>query len=338
LQPPFLIAVTEPSQVGEARRATASLTTSLGFDETGRSRAAIVATEAASNLAKHGRDGVLLLLPLQRGKAVGVDILALDKGPGIADVSRCWRDGFSTAGTPGTGLGAVARLSAFADMYSCLSTGTALLARLWSGAPPPVGRKQLHHAAICLPKQGETVCGDAWAMKEEGGVTLCLVADGLGHGPSAADAARVAVRVFLECSPLTPVEALQRIHLALRGTRGAAVAVAAVDIERAVVHYASIGNITATVVTGGATRSLMSHNGTVGHEARKFQELSYPFSPSGMLVMHSDGLATRWTLDAYPGLSPRDPALIAGVLFRDFQRGRDDVTVLVARAPMDDQK
>ncbi len=64
---------------------------------------------------------------------------------------------------------------------------------------------------------------------------------------------------------------------------------------------------------------------------RKFQEFAYPFPKGATLVMHSDGLISRWTLDAYPGLAAHDPALVAGVLYRDFQRGRDDVTVLVAR-------
>jgi hypothetical protein len=47
--------------------------------------------------------------------------------------------------------------------------------------------------------------------------------------------------------------------------------------------------------------------------------------------MHSDGLMTRWKLDYLPGLAMKDPSLIAAVLFRDFARDLDDVTVVVAR-------
>jgi hypothetical protein len=47
--------------------------------------------------------------------------------------------------------------------------------------------------------------------------------------------------------------------------------------------------------------------------------------------MHSDGLTSRWKLADYLGLSHRVPALIAAILYRDFKRGRDDTTVLVAR-------
>jgi hypothetical protein len=76
---------------------------------------------------------------------------------------------------------------------------------------------------------------------------------------------------------------------------------------------------------------MVSYNGTVGHEVRKIQEFTYQWPQQGLLVMHSDGLKTQWRLDRYPGLMHKHPSLIAGVLYRDFNRGRDDVTVLVAR-------
>jgi anti-sigma regulatory factor (Ser/Thr protein kinase) len=325
--------VTEASQVGEARRAAAALTARLGFGETEAGKVAIVVTEAAGNLVKHARGGEILLRSLERDGVAGLEILALDRGPGMTDVGRCFRDGFSTAGTPGTGLGAIRRLSSFADIHSTLPTGTALLARLWSGpAPgPPAG---LRVGAVTVPVAGEEVCGDAWAVEQDAGRTVLLVVDGLGHGPCAADAARDAVRVFRENASLAPAEILRAIHLALRSTRGAAVAVAAVDLTEETVHYAGVGNIAGTILSGGAMRSLVSHNGTVGHEARKFQEFAYPFPADATLVMHSDGLASRWGLEPYPGLALRDPALIAGVLYRDFRRGRDDVTVLAASRPI----
>ena len=69
----------------------------------------------------------------------------------------------------------------------------------------------------------------------------------------------------------------------------------------------------------------------MGHECRKIQTFSYPWSKGSVLVLYSDGLQTRWTLDRYPALRGRDPALLAAVLYRDFARGRDDVTVVVGR-------
>lgn len=324
------LSVVDSSQVGEARRAATALAADLGFDAVASGRAALVVTESATNLHKHGQEGQLVLQPCCRGEVVGIDVLALDKGPGIADLSRCLRDGFSTTGTPGTGLGAIQRQSALMDIYSRVPAGTALLARLWPGQAPPNGRFEV--GSVCIPHAGETVCGDAWALAEKGRGALVVLADGLGHGLLATEASRAAVRILHENPRLAPATLLESMHHGLRGTRGAAVAVAEVDAENEILRYAGVGNIAGVVLSGGVSRSLVSHNGTVGHEARKFQEFTCPFPRGAVLVMHSDGLSARWNLESYPGLLSRDPSLIAGVLYRDANRGRDDATVLALRA------
>ncbi len=160
-----LLAVTDASQVGEARRLAARLAGRLGFPETEAGKAALVVTEAANNLLLHGHGGELLFRCLEDGRA-GLDVLALDRGPGMADVGRCLQDGYSTGGTAGTGLGGIVRLSAFAEVYSTPGAGTAVLARLWAGPPSaPPGRPPLHVAAVSVPKPGEAVCGDACAVE-----------------------------------------------------------------------------------------------------------------------------------------------------------------------------
>jgi anti-sigma regulatory factor (Ser/Thr protein kinase) len=332
---PIAIQVHEPSQVGEARRFAAAMSRLLVFDDTISGKAALVVTEVASNIVKHGGGGVLLLSPLERAGITGLEILALDKGPGMENLATCCRDGFSTAGSPGTGFGAIARSADFLTVYTLPRrvgglAGTALLARLWA-RPTSRGRDALELGAVWLPKLLEPVCGDGWALHEEPGRVLVMVADGLGHGSMAASASREAVRVLRERSQLGPAELIHAIHAALRSTRGAAIAVAAIDLQARTLHFAGVGNISGTIVTGETSRSVVSHNGTVGHEMRKVQEFSYPFPSLALLVMHSDGLATHWDLEQYPGLALREPALIAGVLYRDHQRGRDDVTVLALR-------
>jgi anti-sigma regulatory factor (Ser/Thr protein kinase) len=326
--------VSDPSGAGEARRLATTLAERLGFDETGRGKVALVVTEAATNLLKHAGQGEILLRCLERGDSLGLDVLALDRGPGMADPGRCLRDGFSTAGTPGTGLGAIARLSDLFDVYSTSAAGTALLARLWARpALPTAGGLEV--AAVHLSKCGEDVCGDGWAVEPRTGGSLILVTDGLGHGPLAAQAARETVRVFREHATADLPEIVRRIHAALRSTRGAAVAVAEVRLDTRELRFVGVGNIAGTVFTDGASRSMVSHNGTAGVEARRVQEFVYPFPPGALLVLHSDGLATHWRLEQYAGLAARDPALIAGVLCRDFKRGRDDLTVLAACARAD---
>jgi anti-sigma regulatory factor (Ser/Thr protein kinase) len=305
----------------------------LGFDEPGCGKAALVVTEAATNLVKHARAGELLLHTAEQDRIGGLEILALDRGPGMADLSRCLRDGFSTAGSAGTGLGAIVRLSDFFDIHTVVPSGTAVLARLWSQpVPADAPAAMLEIGTVHLPKPKEEVCGDGWAVHQQAARSMILVADGLGHGPVAAEAAREAVRIFRENNGLSLVEMVQYIHAALRSTRGAAVALAEVNLDARELRFAGVGNIAGTIFASATSRSMVSHNGTVGHQVRKVQEFVYPFPRGALLVMHSDGLATHWRLEQYAGLAARHPSLIAGVLYRDFRRDRDDVTVVAARA------
>ena len=123
---------------------------------------------------------------------------------------------------------------------------------------------------------------------------------------------------------------MERIHAALRPTRGAAVATAEIDRERGVLHYTGIGNISGLAIApSGTVQHLVSHPGTAGHEVHKIATFHYPWPAGSILIMHSDGLSSHWSLEKYPGLSSRHPSVIAGVLYRDFHRQRDDATVVV---------
>jgi hypothetical protein len=97
------------------------------------------------------------------------------------------------------------------------------------------------------------------------------------------------------------------------------------------IRYAGIGNIAGYVVGPAKTQFMISHNGTAGHEATHFQEFLYPFPETSVLIMHSDGLSTSWNLGAYPGLALRHPTVIAGTLYRDAARDRDDACVVIAK-------
>jgi anti-sigma regulatory factor (Ser/Thr protein kinase) len=326
------IAITEQSQTGEARRAALALASRLGFKETERGKVAIVVTEVANNLMQHAKGGVVLLRAIEHSPTIGIEILALDKGAGMVDVEECLQDGFSTGGTAGNGLGAIRRLSNVFEIYSATDSGTAILSHLWANSQPGHSPElPLEVGVVCLPKRGEEVSGDAWACHMTPQRGVLLVADGLGHGPAAASASSEAVRVFQDQQHRSPQAIIEAAHAALKSTRGAALAIAEINFEQASVRFAGIGNIAASISSFTEHHNLVSHNGTVGHEVRKIQEFSYPWYASGLFIMHSDGLGTQWKLERYPGLSQKHPSLIAGVLYRDFNRERDDVTVLVAR-------
>jgi outer membrane lipoprotein SlyB len=295
-----------------------------------------VATELATNLARHARNGRVLLAQVGEAPAAGVQLLAIDGGPGIRNVARAMEDGYSTAGTAGEGLGAIRRLAQEFDLFSRTEApvGTAVVARVWSGAATRAaaaapGRMQV--GTVCVPLAGERASGDAWAVLHQRDRTLAVVVDGLGHGPEAALASSEAIRVVHAMPDASPAQLVDAAHGALRATRGAAMAIAAIQPARGTLAFAGIGNISAAIHGGGAARSLASHNGTVGHIMRKVQEFAHEWPRGATLVLHSDGINTRWRTDSYPGLLQQHPALLAGVLFRDAARERDDATVLVVR-------
>lgn len=326
------IALSDSSRTGHARRQALSLADALGFEELPLGQLGIVVTEAARNIEAHAGEGEIILSPWRFGESAGIDVLALDKGKGIENIAVSMQDGHSTAGTPGNGLGAMARLAGVFQIFSAGGSGTALFARVFAKA------SQQEHASesndlgsICVPITGETLCGDAWELYRSPGRSLYIVADGLGHGPIASEASQEAIRVFRAYAQHAPERILSEVHGALAKTRGAAVAIAEILHEQHVLNYAGAGNIVAAICLHGKTRSLVSMNGTVGHSIGRIQQFPYPWEKHSMLVMHSDGLGTRWNLENYPGLSSRHPALLAGVLFRDFSRKRDDATIIVSR-------
>ncbi len=322
--------VVEPSQTAEARRRAAALAARLDFSESDAGRLAIVVTEAATNLVKHGGGGEVLFRVLPPAEGAGIEMLALDRGPGIRNAQDSLRDGYSTSGSPGTGLGAIARLCTRFDIYSVVGVGTAVLAQIVPKPPAP-GQRSIEIGAVCVSKPGEEVSGDEWGAVTRPDGAVVVVADGLGHGVGAADASAAAMAAFRLEPEIPPGEVVARVHAALRSTRGAATAVAAIDLRLDVVKYAGLGNISGAIIAGGAARHLVSNVGTAGLEARKIGEFTYSWCRQAILVLHSDGLGTHWSLDRYPGLVRRHPSLIAGVLYRDFSRRRDDATVVVAR-------
>lgn len=329
------VAVAEVSQVAEARRRVAGVAATLGFDETASGRAAIVVTELATNIVKYGGPGEILIGAYEDETGIGLEILALDRGAGIANTAEAQRDGHSTGGTLGNGFGAIKRQTQAFDIASWPGRGTAVMARMVAN---PITRDTVEaevpfHAAVAVPLRGETVSGDIHAVLREAGGWSVMVADGLGHGPQAAEAAHAALAIFRRHAGEAPAAVLAAIHAGLGHTRGGAVSICRLDLDEQVAEFAGIGNVAGAVVAGAHTTRMVSLAGTAGQVARTIRSFTYPFAAGSLLLMHSDGIATSWSFDRYPGLAYAHPSLVAAVLYRDFGRVRDDATVLVARAP-----
>ncbi|GAA4335104.1 anti-sigma regulatory factor [Variovorax defluvii] len=323
----------DASCVGEARRHVARLCGERAWPEVDAARAAIVATELATNLAKHAHEGRLLVAA--RDPLGDVEMLAVDSGPGIVDVPRAMRDGVSTTSTPGSGLGAIVRQSNFFDIQSAQPQGTVCVARVAPGARPgampgaPSGAAYAF-GAVCVPVAGETACGDGWLLALDGERAAALLADGLGHGPEAAKAAQAAVQCFAKRPFGAARETLPPVHEALRTTRGAAVF--ALWIDPAQVAYAGAGNVIGRLVSGTFDKTMLTAHGTMGVQARRFEAQHMPLPPHATAIVHSDGVVSRWNAGGLAPLLQRDPALLAARIYADFSRGRDDVCILALRA------
>jgi anti-sigma regulatory factor (Ser/Thr protein kinase) len=322
--------VGDASRVGEARRHAALLADSMGWDEVDAGRLALVVTELSTNLLRHAQQGRLLLAGSpETGE---IEVLAIDSGPGIANPSQSLGDGYSTGGTQGTGLGAVKRLSQDFDMHSSVPQGTVVVARLrQKGKAAPDAGQAVRARGISIAAPGEVVCGDAWAACLDGTRASAMMADGLGHGPDASKAAQAALDIFRD-APFADLRAgLQHAHTALRTTRGAAVCTLELDVGAAMVRGVGVGNVTVRIVSGVSDRSMLSQHGTVGVQIRTVQEFTMDWPPHALVVVHSDGIETRWSPQLLLPVLGRDPSLAAALLLRDHCRGRDDATVLVMR-------
>ncbi|WP_236599922.1 ATP-binding protein [Ramlibacter alkalitolerans] len=317
----------DTSRVGEARRHAAQLAEDCGLDETDAGRLALVVTELGTNLARHAVKGRMLLSP--RPARREVEVIAVDEGPGILDLERSMGDGYSTGGTPGTGLGAVRRLSRHFDIHSSVPGGTVVLARVGTGVAQD--SQAACTGAVSIAAPGERVCGDGWGFALHGDIAALVVADGLGHGPDAAEAAAAALEAFAEDPLASPSLLLERTHQRLRSTRGAAVMLLQADAATGTVRSAGAGNVMARLVSGVSDRAILGQHGTAGVTIRTPEEQSIPWPDHALLVVFSDGIESRWPAALLAPLLGRDPALAAAVLVRDHCRGRDDATVAVLR-------
>ncbi len=331
--------ITDERQVSAVELDALTMARSHGLDAEAVERLGVVVAAMAGNIARHAGAGQIILRAVGEHASGCIEILALDKGPGIGDMTRTMRaTATPVEGVPrDSGLSEIRRLANLFDIYSHAGCGTAVIAHV--GTPATDGEASVaaecaRHGsvgAVCVPLHGEEECGDSWAVDVTAERVTVMLVDGLGHGPGAAIAARAALAAFSDVAANAPDGILGAMHTALRHTRGAALSVAILDRSRGTASFCGVGNVDGRVVTIDTSRHLVPQNGIVGHTMPRPQSADVPWPSDGRLVMHSDGITSRWRTEAYPGLLARHPALLAGVLFRDFARARDDATVLVLR-------
>jgi anti-sigma regulatory factor (Ser/Thr protein kinase) len=323
--------VNELSHVGQVRRGIQELASRMGASEDVGARAALVATELSTNLLKHSvSGGQILYRALQEDSetAPSMEILSMDKGRGIPNISKAFNDGFSTAGSPGNGLGAIQRMSDAIEIFSADMNGTVISTQVRPRVPSQK-RTVLRVRSICVPLEGYDISGDYVDVITKGTNVHFLVSDGLGHGQAAAEASHRAAEIFQKNVTRELPELMTQIHKGLGATRGAAVALATFDSVQRTLKYLAVGNIDSRICTEADSRGCATLNGTAGVQMPRLVQFDYQVPAGAVIVMHTDGLSARWKFTNYPGLSMQTPGVIAGLLFRDFARKRDDATVLV---------
>ena len=318
--------VEDASAVAACRQAVQNMAERLRFPAARIGQLALAVTEAASNLHKHAEQGSLLLCVNRDGPQPGIDLVTIDAGPGVRDVTAALRDGHSTAGTLGIGLGAIQRLADFADLYSRPGHGTSLVARFRAVPAGPEPR----WAGLIRPITGETECGDAYGVVLTDSAVTAVLCDGLGHGPLAAAAAAAGVAAVLDDPAGEPAALLERVHRRMSGTRGGAVGV--VQVGGQLARFAGLGNVAASIVSDGQRKSMISIPGIAGVQARTIRQFEYDVPPGSAVIVHSDGISSRWEAAALPALEARDPLLIAAVLLAEAGVHRDDAGVLVLKS------
>lgn len=174
------------------------------------------------------------------------------------------------------------------------------------------------------PYPGLRVCGDDFVILPGAAHLTIGVIDGLGHGADAAHAASLARRVLVASPDAEPEALLMLCHEALRGSRGAALAVVRVAADGAGV-FCGVGNIELRTLVG-TPQSVFCIAGIVGHNVRRMRPMPFRVAPGDVHCLLTDGVQTR--ADLAPCLTG-ERAGWAERIVTTFGRAHDDATAVV---------
>ncbi len=306
---------------------------SAGFTGHRLAEVEIIIAEITSNLVKYSpKGGMILARPIALPFA-GFEMIAIDNGPGMSKPLKMMEDGTSTGKTLGQGLGAIRRLSDLFDLYSLPGWGTVLHARVLLDKKKKAPEEAWEVSVLNVCKKKEFVCGDTWVIDRSGKRMRIAVMDGLGHGVAAAAAAVAAAGSFRSAPQGRPSDQLRILHTDLKKTRGVVATIAYLDDTNNQIMYSGVGNITMKIISSGQLRGCLSYNGIVGHimPSTLNDHIAQWEKRTDTLVMHSDGLSSRWDLQKYPNILQHSAMMLCGALYKDFDRDNDDSTVLVGK-------
>ena len=306
----------------------------VGFNDIESHEISLAADELASNLLKHAGGGQIKFSRITDLNRTGISIETLDTGPGFSSVTQAMKDGFSTVGTLGSGLGTVNRLMdeviIKSNPYS--ARGSQIISKKWirKGAKN-WGENPFDVATASRPHPHMMQNGDSFVIKKWDTFLLTAVIDGLGHGQFAYKAAMKA-REYIESHYDQPLMSLFRgVGINCKATRGVVMAIALFDWERATLCYGSVGNIEMRVFGPKKPIRTMIRRGIVGIQAPNPAITEHPWKDHYMAVMFSDGITSHWTHEEFPIFAIGTALEIAQDILRKKAKENDDATVLVVK-------
>lgn len=289
----------------------------------------IVVAEVVSNLSKHADGGEVLVKLVEERGVQGLELLAIDNGPGIADLRSMMQDGASTTNTLGHGLGAIRRLSDHFQVYTQKGWGTLLLSRIYNKELTSASKKDpIEVRSLLVPKPGETECGDGFYVKQSKEHLKLFLGDGLGHGKDAAAAVKKAIEAFKQCGDDSPVENLRFINQSVKKTRGLVATVAVFHLKEKRWKICGVGNISTRIFGATSSKTHSPYNGIVGlNMPNSMNDQVINYEPGQCMVLCSDGVKSKWDVLKFPGILRYDLSLLNAALFKDFARNTDDLSI-----------
>lgn len=326
--------IDDRSLIAFIKREIHNLALQIGFSAHRAAETDIIVAELTSNLIKYANGGELLYRGHVENDQNLIEIYCLDNGVGFDNVAKIMNDGYSSSNTLGHGLGSIKRLSNDFQIYSIKNWGCVQYVKICETSEfnPPLLKNVLNYTTIAVNYPGEKLCGDGYYVKHSSKGFQIFVGDGLGHGESANEAVEAAIKVFRQTIEWNPTEVLREIHSKVKKTRGLVATIASVDYKAEVWNICGIGNINTRIYTGLENKTYTAYNGIIGHNIpRTLNSTIVPFKKHQIIVMHSDGLRTRWNLNDLTSIFKQSPGIIAASLFKENIRGTDDATILVGK-------
>lgn len=305
----------------------------IGFEDVAAEEIALVVRELALNILHHGGEGTLTLRFSVVGDRSGLEVEAVNPGAPIAEVEEAFRDGYSTRGSFGYGLGTVNRLMHRVSVESPWvdGSGTRVVATRWLYRPSRPAAAFLDAGVASRAHPDAHDNGDAVLITSWEDRSLVGVIDGLGHGNPAMRASRAARQYVLRHAREPLREIFRGVDRVCRGTRGVVMALVRFDWADQTATVGNVGNVEVRVFGHDERLGFQVRRGFLGRSAPKPPVRTSPWPMAATMVMHTDGVRSSRLRDAYRELEHLETRPLASGLLQRLALGRDDATVAVLR-------